>query len=239
MQESSVLFFFRNLDCFVPRNDWGRKFLEYISKCVEIICTFRHFFVIYEEMSSMEPIFRELFSCESLSLGYLVLMMREHEVDSSHVDVDLISEKMPITCTTLDMPAWSSVDFPLFSIDADIYSPFILTIRFSVICLPECEVSDLLFIVFVIIDADARYHPLEVEVSEITIFLKFCDTIVDTPIIREIGISLPHESIDDLTHIVDKLRYRFDIICRFDAESSTVMEKLFCIVFCEFSEILP
>lgn len=213
-------------------------FFDDISQCIEVIRTFCHFLIIHEKMSSMKPIFCELLSCEGFRLCYLILMMRKYQIDSPHMDIDLIPEKVTITSTTFDMPPWSSFDILLFTIESDSDRPLVLTIRFSIVCLPEGEVSYLLFIIFIIIDPDTRDHPLEVEVREMPVLFELRYTIIYRSVFCEVGISLLQESIDDLAHILYELRDRLDIISRDDPELTTIFEECFCIEYGEFFQAL-
>ena len=116
--------------------------------------------------------------------------------------------------------------------------PLILSVSLRVVRFPESEVGDLLLIVFIIVYADTRYQPLHIEICELSIFPEFAHTIVYTSIIGEVGVSLPHESIDDRSHIRDELGYRLHMICRDDTELRTVSDECFCIVLCELLQAL-
>jgi hypothetical protein len=60
----------------------------------------------------MEPVVGEFFASVCLRLGDLILMMGEEIVDATHVDIDLRTKIMHITSATLDMPAWTTFEFP-------------------------------------------------------------------------------------------------------------------------------
>ena len=56
----------------------------------------------------MEPIVGEFLTSVCLRLSHFVLMMGKYEITSTHMDIDLCSEKFHITGTTFDVPSWSS-----------------------------------------------------------------------------------------------------------------------------------
>jgi hypothetical protein len=176
-------------------------FGENITKCIEVVSALRHFLVIYEEVSTMHPIFGEWFTSICLSLCNLVLMMRENEITSTHMDIDLWPEEFHITSGTLDMPTWSSLEYFFLSVYCDLYLPRVLSIRFLIVCLPEGEVSNLFLVIFIVIYSNTGYHSLHIKVSEFTVFSEFGHAIVYTPIFCEIGISLLDETIDNQSHI--------------------------------------
>ena len=76
----------------------------------------------------MEPVFGELLACECFSLCDFVLMVGEEIIDPTHMDVNLISEKMMITRTTLDMPSRSTRENSHLSIDNKFSFPLIRAI---------------------------------------------------------------------------------------------------------------
>jgi hypothetical protein len=161
-------------------------------------------------------------------------MVWENEIHPTHMDIDLIPEKMAITGTTFDMPTWTSFDCFFLSIEHHSDTPLIFPITHCIIGFPECKIRDLLLIVFIISYSDTRYHPIEIEMCEFSIFSEFTHTIIDTPILSEIGISLLHESIDNLAHIIDELSNRHDIIRRNNPDFLTVLEKCSGIKIGEF-----
>ena len=161
-------------------------------------------------------------------------MVREDEIDSAHVDIDLITEKVSITCATLNMPSWTSFDNFFLTVECDRYCPLVLPIILRIICLPESKVCNLFLVIFIIFHANTRYHPLEVEVGEFSIVLEFADTIIDTSIVSEVRISLLDESINEFSHIIDQFSYGHDIVCWDYPELSTVFEKCLCIEVRQF-----
>lgn len=62
----------------------------------------------------MEPIVGEFFASICLRLSHFVLMMGEYEIAASHMDIDLCTEELHITCATLDMPSWTTLEFDGF-----------------------------------------------------------------------------------------------------------------------------
>ncbi len=58
----------------------------------------------------MEPIVGEFLASICLRLSYLVLMMGEYEITTTHMDIDLCTKKFQITGTTFDMPSWPSFE---------------------------------------------------------------------------------------------------------------------------------
>ncbi len=58
----------------------------------------------------MHPIRRKSFASQCLGLSYFILMMREYEINSAHMDIYLFTVSPQITRTTLDMPPWSSFE---------------------------------------------------------------------------------------------------------------------------------
>ena len=161
-------------------------------------------------------------------------MMRKDEIYSSHMDVYLISEEVLVTCATLDMPSWTSFDHFFLSIESYGNAPFVLSIAYSIVSLPECKVRNLFLVVFVVFDTDTRYHPVKVQIGKFSIVFELRHTVVDAPILSEICISLLYESVDNLTHIIDEFCDRHDIVCRYDSESSTVIQKSLSIDISEF-----
>ena len=89
--------------------------LDDITQSIKIFRAFRHFFIIHEEVTAVEPVFRELLSSVCLCLSDLVLMVREDEVYATHVYIYLLSEKVLIARATLDMPSWATTDFDFLS----------------------------------------------------------------------------------------------------------------------------
>ena len=81
---------------------------ENITKCVEIIRTFRHFLVIDEEMSPMQPVFGKCLSSIGLSLSNFILMVRKNQITSTHMDINLRAKELHITSRTLDVPSWTT-----------------------------------------------------------------------------------------------------------------------------------
>lgn len=190
-------------------------------------------------MSPMHPVFREFFSGECLCLCDFVLMMREEVIDATHVDIDLCSEVVMVTCATLDMPAWTSCQRSLFTIYRHGDSPFILTITFLVVGFPESEISHLFLIVLIVIYTDTRDHPTHIEMSEFSVLTEFLHAVVDASIFSEIGVSFIEESLYHDSHIFYESRYRSYRISTHDSESVEIREKCFTIEFCEFFEGFP
>lgn len=211
---------------------------ENITKCVEIIRTFRHFLVIDEEMSPMQPVFGKCLSSIGLSLSNFILMVRKNQITSTHMDINLRAKELHITSRTLDVPSWTTIEDFFLSLNRYLDFPRIWTIRFRIICFPESKVSNLIFLIFIIIYSYTRNHTFRIKMSELPIFLEFCNTIIDTSIFRKIGISFINESIDNLPHIWNKSRYRSYCISRKDMEFCTISKKSFCIKFGEFFETL-
>jgi hypothetical protein len=160
--------------------------------------------------------------------------MRKDEIYSSHMDVYLIPEEVLVTCTTLDMPSWTSFDYFFLSVKCYSDAPFIFSIAYSIVSLPECKVCNLFLVVFVVFDTDTRYHPVKVQIGKFSIVFELAYTIIDTPIFGEISISLLYEPVDNLTHIIDEFCNRHDVVCRDDSESSTVIQKSLSIDISEF-----
>ena len=152
------------------------------------------------------------------------------------MDVDLCSEKVMVTSATLDMPSWTSCQRSLFTIYRHGDSPFILTITFLVVGFPESEVSNLLFIVFIVIYTDTRYHPTHIEMREFSVLTEFLHAVVYAPIFSEIGVSFIEESLYHDSHIFYESRYRGYGISTHDRESVEIREECFTIELGEFFE---
>ena len=71
----------------------------------------------------MEPIVCEFLASICLRLSHFVLMMGEYEIATTHMDIDLCTKKFQITGTTLDVPAWTTLEDSLFSVCCDLYLP--------------------------------------------------------------------------------------------------------------------
>lgn len=103
----------------------------------------------------MHPVFRELFPSECFCLCNFILVVREEIVYAAHMDVDLISEIVMVTSTTLDMPTRTTFDFYFSGVYIEFDFPEIRSITLRIICFPESKVGNLLLIVLVIVYTDA------------------------------------------------------------------------------------
>ena len=147
--------------------------LDDVPQGEKIAGTFRHFLVIDEEVAAVHPIIRESFPGERLRLRDLVLMMRKEVVDAAHVDVNLLAEVAIITRAAFDVPAGTSLDMFFFTINHEFDFPKIRSIALLVVRFPERKIGDLVFFIFVIVDAHTRDHAAHVEVCEFAIIGEF------------------------------------------------------------------
>lgn len=161
--------------------------LFYISKCIKVSKRFCHLFPINEEMSRMYPVATKFFPSIGFTLSDFVLVMRKYVINSSHMEINLWTKILHNTSTTLYMPSRATLDKYFFFSDLKLSLPKIIPISFFVITFPKYKVSHTFFFILIIIDSNACFHSLYIEICELSVAFKFFYTIVDTSIVSEIG----------------------------------------------------
>ena len=71
----------------------------------------------------MEPIVCEFLASICLGLSNFVLMVWKYEITTTHMDIDLCTKKFQITGTTLDVPAWTTLEDFFLSVYCDLDLP--------------------------------------------------------------------------------------------------------------------
>src|SRR5258708_39891780 len=67
-----------------------------------------HLLLPHVQETGMDPIAREWFAGEALTLGDLVLVVREDQIGTAAMDIDLFTQRFHRHRRTLDMPAGTS-----------------------------------------------------------------------------------------------------------------------------------
>ncbi len=178
----------------------ARELLE-VREGVEVLQALRHLRAGDEEVLVVEPRLHERLPRRGLRLRDLVLVVREDEVHAAGVEVDGLAEVTHRQSGALEVPAWPSLAEPRLPED--------VAVR-GVPGLPEREVLDVLLVVLVRRHAPARacLQVREVEVAELPVRRERRDLEVDRPVRRLVGGALREELLDELDHLLDRVRVR-------------------------------
>src|SRR5260370_38419044 len=68
-----------------------------------------HFLLSHVQKTGMDPIACKCFAGEALTLGDLVLVMREDQIGTAAMDIDLFTQRFHCHRRTLDMPTRTSM----------------------------------------------------------------------------------------------------------------------------------
>src|SRR5215471_952239 len=108
-------------------------------------------------MRTVEPVAHELLSRHAFALRDLRLVMREDVVDPATVDIDLVAEQRRGHGAALDVPARTARSPGRI--------PFYVAV-FFVPRFPQCEVTDVFLVIFVVLHATGRLQLREIEMRE-------------------------------------------------------------------------
>lgn len=152
----------------------------------------------------MHPVSRKCFSCDRFSLSYFILMMREYEINSSHMDIDLFTMSPEITGTTFYVPPWTSFESTWTIFGFKMSFPEIFSIS-GIVSFPESEITDAFFLILILFDSSSGLHAFHVEMSQITVFFETLDVEIYGPIITHISMFCIDEFLGHAYHLRDKL----------------------------------
>ena len=162
-----------------------------------------------------------------LALSDLVLVMRKNVVDRAGVDVELLSEVLHRHRRALDMPAGPSAP------------PRRVPRRFSRLgALPESEVLDVLFLVFIIGDAVSLPCLRKIDAREPPVGGEARNLVPDAPIAL-IRVAARLETSDERDHLGDVIGGPGIVLRRLDAERLQVFEEGLGVAFREVAQRLP
>ena len=191
-------------------------------------------------MSTMKPIFGKLFTSESLSLRNFILVMRKKIVNSPHMNVDLLAKKFVITRTTFNMPTWAPLqnfwNFFVTIFFKNFNFPKIFAISLAIVCFPKSKIRDLIFVVFVVIDTNARNHTFGIKIRQFSVIFKFFYAIIHTSVVCNICKIPIQKTLNHYSHFVNQRRDRCDRICSLNSQTIQIFQKFCCIKFGKFFE---
>jgi len=134
----------------------------------------------------VHPIGGKCFTSYSFCLSYFILMMRKYEIDSSHMNIDLFTMPPEITSATFYMPTWSPFESFWSIFGLEICFPEIFSIS-RIISFPESKITHTFFFILILFDPYSSFHPLYIEMSQISIFFEALDIKIDRSIITHIS----------------------------------------------------
>src|SRR5260221_9856549 len=154
-----------------------------------------HLLLPYVQETGMDPVAREWFAGEALTLGDLVLVVREDQIGTAAMDIDLFTQRFHCHRRTLDMPAGTSM------------TPGALPPRlFRFRCFPEGKVTRVT-LALVWLDPPSGLHRLQVSFGKLPIAGKGVSGEID------VAVAFPLEHIrvpllDELLHKCDNLGHK-------------------------------
>ncbi len=158
---------------------------------VKIAKRLRHFSAIDHQMRDVEPGRGEVAPAGAAALGNFVFVVREDQIDAAAVEVEGFTEIFANHRRAFEVPARAS--FPPGR------GPEIFAIL-GAAGLPEHEVADTLFFVFIGIGAlglgATELELTFVEVGEFSVFRKRSDVEIDRAVLRGIGVAFFDELLD-------------------------------------------
>src|SRR5258708_12893770 len=114
-----------------------------------------HFLLSHVQKTGMDPIACKCFAGEALTLGALVLVVREDQIGTAAMDIDLFTQRFHCHRRTLDMPAGTSM------------TPGALPPRlFRFRCFPEGKVTRGP-LALVCLDPPSALHPLPLSLANL------------------------------------------------------------------------
>ena len=135
----------------------------------------------------MHPVFRERLSVCRLTLGDLVLMVREDQVLAARMDIDLITEVSLCHNRALDMPARTA------------FAPRGLPVRLTFFFrLPENKVVRVLFsfLTGYLNLTETGLKIIQVLVGQLSVIFKLADTVINCSVRSNIRVAFLDQSAD-------------------------------------------
>src|SRR3989442_14123621 len=181
-----------------------------------------HFLIPHLQKTCMYPIACKWFASETLTLGDLVLMVREDQIGTAAMDIDLLTQHFHCHSRTLDMPTRTSM------------TPGAIPPRFSWFsCFPEGKVTRVTF-ALVWLETPSGLHSLLVSFGKLPIARKGISGEIDVAVAFPLeNISVPF--LDELLHKCDNLGDKLGRmgigIRRSDCQSVHITEVARCIAF--------
>ena len=80
-----------------------------LLQCDEVTQRLTHLLSVDGDHIVMHPVLHGRMPHRSLGLGYLTLMMGEHQIHATTVDIKLLTEILPAHGCTLAVPPWETV----------------------------------------------------------------------------------------------------------------------------------
>src|SRR5678816_4380581 len=159
VQRQSVIDREQRVTHFAP----GPALLEEIPRRIKIAERLRHLLPLDHQVRAVQPVAHEFPSRAAFALRDLRLVVRKDVVYATAMNIQLRTEQRRRHRAALDVPARSP--------RSPRRIPFHVTIAL-VPGLPEREVSDRFFFVFIIRDASARPQFLEIQMRQLSVIRK-------------------------------------------------------------------
>ena len=87
----------------------GFKVQRDVPHVEEVALALAHLPVVDVYMPVVQPVVRKIHACRGFALSYLVLVMRENQVDSARVNVERLAQYVHAHCGALYMPAGTTL----------------------------------------------------------------------------------------------------------------------------------